>query len=45
MVVNMGIVGIIIGENKKERLEEPNSSNGKMGRKNKLNHPDDEPAE
>ena len=30
---------------KKERLEEPNSSNGKMGRKKKSNRPDDEPAE
>ena len=30
---------------KKERLEEPNSSNGKMGREKKSNRPDDEPAE
>ena len=30
---------------KKERLEEPNSPNGKMGREKKSNRPDDEPAE
>ena len=32
-------------EMKKERLEEPISSNGKMGREKKSNRPDDEPAE
>ena len=43
--VMWGLWVLLLVRIKKERREEPNSSNGKMGRKKRLNHPDDELAE
>ena len=45
IVVEMGIVGIIIGESEKKKGKKSQTlpTKKKMG-KNKSNHPDDEPA-